>query len=106
MDIGIPILIYITYVCLLCLQFLLVTLDSVFTGFYCLLIIEYLLEPLLSTGRLRIFLFSFQKSSYRCLLPSLYYFMLWNTSLYIYKIDSELYDRITSSNGGFSAILV
>ena len=36
MDIGIPILIYITYVCLLGLQFLLVTSDSVFTGFYCL----------------------------------------------------------------------
>ena len=40
MDIGISILIYITYAHLYCLQLLLVTLDSEFIGLDCFMIIE------------------------------------------------------------------
>ena len=75
MDIGISILIYITYVYLYCLQLLLVILYSAFIGLDCFRIIEKLLEPLLCTGRLRIFLLYSQKSSYRPLSPLLYYFL-------------------------------
>ena len=61
MDTGISILVYITYVYLYCLQLLLVILDSAFICLDCFMIIEYLLELLLCTGRLRIFLFSSQE---------------------------------------------
>ena len=70
------------------------------------MIIEQLLELLLCTGRLRIFLFSSQKSSYRPLLPLLYYLIFWDTLPYIYQIYSRLSDRSTFRNDEVSAILL
>ena len=103
MDTGISILIYITYAYLYCLQLLLVSLDSEFISLDHFMIIEQLLELLLCTGRLRVFLFSSQKSSYRPLLPLLYYLIFWDTLLYIYQIYSRLSDRSMFRNDEVSA---
>src|ERR1700691_3626704 len=100
MDTGISILVYITYVYLYCLQLLLVILDSAFICLDCFMIIEYLLELLLCTGRLRIFSFSSQNLSYR---PFCLYYIIYYPGTPYYTSTKYIPGYLTGLCSGISA---
>ena len=97
MNIGISILIYITYV-----------VSNYSQSPYIVYLQVWI--PLGSQNSFqnlcRIFLLSSQKSSYRPLLPLLYCLLFQDTLLYIYQIYPRLSDRNTTRNDRVSAILV